>query len=316
MSRKLSYFLGVAACGALLASCGGGNNDNGGTPTPSPTATGSGTPTPSPTATPTPTAIDFDFAEDFVATSNAVYGFAYFTPNSGGTETFSDGNRISGSSRLTYTASPENARFEFSTLTGAQNFAGTDRDVTSTTLRSYTNSNGRLILELPYEFTLRGTYERTDPFTRETVPGTLRSRRVAIYLNPVDSATAVTSTLTFTGQPTVAGGTPGTTVPTAVSVPQRSFTINPGSNPTLTGSLPIFVTQNGAQNQVALLAFTTTSTDNINAFSGTLADSGAGFTGTFAAAFSGPNREELVIIYEARHASDGRKFVGSFIGRR
>lgn len=312
MARKLSLLLGYAACGALLASCGGDDNP-GGTPTPSPTATG--TPTPSPTATPTPTAIDFDYAQDFVASTTGVYAFAYFTPNAGGPEVFSDANRLAGSSRITYDASPETVTFEFSTLSNAVIFAGADRTEATTTLRSYANTSGRLILELPFEYTLRASYQRSDPFTRDSVPGTLRSRRVALYLNPVTTSAAISGTLSYTGQPMVVGGTPGTTGPADVSVPQRSFTVTAGTTPSLSGSIPVFVNQNGTQTQIALLTFASTST-SASGFSGTVRDTGAGFSGDFVASFSGPNREELVIIFDARHASDGRKFVGSYIGAR
>ena len=310
MFSRLSLLLGLAASGALLTSCGGSNNDP--TPTPTPTGTGTSTPTPTPTATATPEPADFSFTEDFTTNSGGIYILAYFTPGSGGDEVFSDATRFtSGTSEIAFAVDPEQITYRFRGENTLYAFNASDLVTDNATLREYMNNSGRLILEVPYANVLRASLQRTDPFVRETVAGDLRSRRVTLFINPVTTDDALTGTLTYTGEPSVVGGTSGTTASNAISASSSTFTVD-STGPVLNGTIRIFETVNGAQVQRATLTFASTQNSGA-AYSGTVTDTPNGLTGQFAAALAGPDREELALIF-AVSDSDGRKYVGSFIG--
>ncbi len=302
--RKLAYVLGAAACTMLAVSCGGGNNEP--TPTPTPTGTGTGTPTPTPTVTPTPLAFDSDFS----STSNAIYLYAYFTPN-GGIEVFNDASRVNGSAGINYIADPQSVMFGLSVLQDSVGFDAADVVTSTPTLLTFAEGDESLFLELPFGNVLRASYERSNSFVRETVPGELRSRSVAIFRFPVQTTDPIASNLSYSGQPEVVGSEPGETLSDAVSAPQRTFTVTQ-SNSTLTGTIPVFEEDGGATVQTAALSFTATLAAN-GTFSGDVTDTTYDFEGKFAATLAGPDREEIVVIFSASQ-EDGRKYVGSFIG--
>jgi hypothetical protein len=303
--RKFDLLLGAALCCAVLTSCGGSS-----TPTPSPTPTGTGTPTPTPSATP----IVFDFAHDVATATGGLYIYANFTPT-GGSEVFSDASRINGTSTYSFAQSPEKAIFGFQDLTASAEFLGTERTSTTTTQRIYSRTGTSLTLDVPYGNVLRATYLRTDPFTSGTTAGTLRSYRVGLFTVPVTITSAISTSTSFTGTPHVVGGTLGSTPAGAASAIAQGFTITPGTTaPTVAGSIRVSETVANVSSEKAVLAFTgafTSATSNL--FSGTIADTANGFSGTFSGTMAGPNREEVLLLFSVTH-TDGRKYVGSFIG--
>lgn len=305
--RKSAYLLSAIACTMMIASCGGGNSSTS-TPTPTPSSTATATPSP----TPTPTALNFDFAHDFGASSSFLYISAYFTPSSGGGATFSDAS-INNSSQgtITYTASPQSVTFQYPDQTSGVTFDSSTLTNTTATELDFQNSTGqKLSLVVPYGNVMRATFEQTDPYTQNTTTGTLLSDRVALFYNPVTDTNAISSPLSYTGNFQVVGGTPQTTPPGAVSVPSETFQIDASGN--LTGTLPISVTSNGSTTQVANFSVSGTVSSS-NTFNGTLSDSSSGFSGNFLGTLAGPNREEMLFVFSVSN-SDGRKFVGSFIG--
>ncbi len=306
MRRKIIAFLGAAAGCALIASCGGGGNSS---PTPTPTPTG--TPTPTPTATPTPTLTVFDFTKAFTDTvANASYIFAYFMPNSGGPEVWSDGSRASGQSTITYAVSPEKATFTWPDGAALQSFTAADLQTATATLRSYRSGTEALTLELPFQNVLRASYERKQAFTRETVPGTLRSTRVTLFFNEVSTTDAITANLSYTGTAQVAGGKPGTAIQ-AFTSPATAFTVT-ASDKKITGSIQIIETVGGVAMVRAVLPISATLAAD-GSFAGTIDDTANGFKGTYVGSLAGPSREEMFIIFNVAH-TDGREFIGSLIG--
>lgn len=304
MLRKFTYVLGVAAGGALVASCGG-------TATPTPTPTPTATPTPTPTPTATPTLIDF--AQDFTSTSGLIYIFGNFTPT-GGAEVFSDASRISGGTgSINFVVTPEEVNYAFANLSPSPQFLGADLDSASATMRTYVKGDEAMFLELPFQHVLRASYQRVDPFISDTVPGDLRSRRVTLFGNAITTADAIDSVMTYNGLAAVVGGTAGTTPSMITIAHANAFTVTPG-DPSITfaGTIEIYESVGGVETQVAELEFTGTVGTN-SSISGTIADAGFGFTGSFSGALAGPDREELAVVFAASHA-DGREYVGSYIG--
>ncbi len=256
--------------------------------------------------------MDFDFAQAFT-TSNSIGSltFAYFTPNSGGAEVWSDGNPRSGSSTITYAVSPESVAFIFPNITDQTTFGAADRQTDTATLRTYRNGDDALALELPFGNVLRVTYETKSPFTRDTVPGILRINRASVFINPVTTSSTITANLSYTGTPQVAGGTSGATLANAISAAATTFTVA-ASDQRITGTITISETVNGSPVVRAVLPFSAAVAAN-GSFSGSLSDTANAFTGSFTGSLAGPSREEVAIIFSVSH-TDGRKFVGSFIG--
>ena len=52
-----------------------------------------------------------------------------------------------------------------------------------------------------------------------------------------------------------------------------------------------------------------------NSFATDLTDATGGFTGSLSGTLAGANRDEIVFVFGASH-TDGRKFVGSYIGNQ
>ena len=304
MHRNLTYLLSVAACGALLASCGGGGTPS---PTPTPTSTSTATPTPTPSATP----VNFGFTQPFSLGSGFLYISGNFTPT-GGTEVFNDASRVnSGTGGVAFEVAPEKATFGYPDLSAAAEFLGTNLTGSTPQLRSYAIADRTLNLEVPFTNVLRASYARNDNFISGTTPGVLRSNRVLLVAIPVTTTAAIASTLTYTGVPHIVGGTKGSTAPSTVSAAATTFTIS-ATTPTITGTIPVTEVVSGVPTVRANLAFTATVAAN-NTFGGTVTDTANGFTGTFAGALAGPNREEAYLVFAASH-TDGRKYVGSVIG--
>lgn len=307
LRHKFASFIGAVAGCALLASCGGGDS----TPTPTPTPTPSPTPTPTPTPTPPPAAVDFDFAKAFTTTAtNTSYSYAYFAPT-GGTEVWSDGSRRNGTSTITYAISPESAALDWVDAAALTTFAAADRQTTTPVLRSYRKGVDGLALELPFEQVLRVSYETAQSFVRETVAGTLRSNRVAVFYNVVTTSSAITANLSYTGTAQVVGGKSGTTPPNVFSSPATTLVVT-ASDKKITGSIQIVENVNGTLVVRAVLPISAT----LNAsgtFSGNINDAANGFKGTFVGSLAGATREEVFVIFNVAH-TDGREFIGSLIG--
>lgn len=306
MLRKIGLLFTVAACGALVTSCGG---DDAPTPTPTPTDSGTATPTP----TPTSGTIDFDLAADFTAQStNTGAIYAYFTPT-GGMETFNGASRINGNFLFDLVAATNSVTFSFADLSDPVIFENADLVSSSATELAFARGDEQLFAQLPFAHVLRVIYELDNQdFTRDGVAGTLRANRLALFFNLVTTTDDITANLTYTGTPLVAGGAPGTSEDD-VSAPQVTFTVTPGTDDTITGTINVFEDINGVSTQVASFDFNATVGSN-GAFTGDFEDQVYDLVGEYAGVLAGPNREELVILFAGANADDGRQFVGNFIG--
>lgn len=303
--RKLGLLVGVAACGALVVSCGGGGSDS----EPEPTDTSTATPTPTPT-----TAVDFSLTTAIEATStNTGLIYAFFTPT-GGAETFSDSSRLPGTASISLKFAPESATFAFPDLSDAAVFAGSTLSSASATQRVYTDGNRSLTLQRPFSQSLRAIYQiGGQAFTQGTTAGTLRSQRVALFFNTVTTTTAIANTLSYTGTPQAVGGTPGTTPAGIITSPAVTLTVSAGTTNTLTGTINLFQTINGTTTQVG--AFPISATVGANgAFAGTIDDNTYNLDGNFAGALAGANRDELVLLFSVANTTDKREYVGTLIG--
>lgn len=307
MFRKYALFVGVAALGALVTSCGG---DDSGNPTPTPSET--------PTPTPTPTPVVFDLMDDFATLStNANYAFAYFAPDGGGDETFNAGSRRNGIASISLAFSPELATFGFPDLDEDVSFDDSELVSGSATQRSYARTDEGLLLELPFAHVLRVSYEQSQDFTQDTTDGTLRGQRVAIFFNPVTTTDDIAADITYSGAVHVVGGDPGTTLSDAVSAPDVTFTVD-ASEETIGGTMEIFEDVNGTDTLVATLVFEADLNAN-GTFSDTLTDETHNLAGNFAGALSGADREEVFILFSVSgdtdvDEDDDRRYLGSFIG--
>lgn len=302
MRYKFVSLASVAACCALIASCGG---DDEATPTPTPTSTATPTPTPSPTT------INFNFSNAFTANSTGTaFSYAYFTPT-GGAEVWSDGARRNGTSTITYAVSPESASYVWPDSATLTSFTAADLLNPSSTLRTYRKGVDTLAMERPFQHVLRVNYETTVPYTRETVAGQLRSLRYALFYNTVTTTADITANLSYTGTAQVAGGKPGTAVAGAFTSPAATMTVA-SSDKKLTGTITIVETVAGAPVVRAALPLSATVATNAT-FNGTIDDTANGFKGTFVGTLAGPAREEVLLIFNVAH-TDGREFIGSYIG--
>ncbi|WP_338243337.1 hypothetical protein [Aurantiacibacter hainanensis] len=309
MLRKYALFVGVAALGALVTSCGG---DDTGSPTPTP----SGTATPTPSPTPSQALVDFDLTDDFAAQStNANYTFAYFTPDSGGDEVFSGASRLNGNAAIEFDPSPDSVTFTFVDLDDPVEFDAADFISGSATMRSYASGTDRLTLELPFNHVLRVRYGRETDFTSGSTDGTLRAQRVALFFNRVTTTSAIASNITYAGSVEVAGGEPGETESGSISAADTTFLVDE-SDDEIRGTIEVFEDVNGTPTRVAVFAMEADLNAN-GTFSGEIVDNANDFEGNFAGSLSGPNREEVFILFSAS-GNDGnddeRRFVGSFIG--
>lgn len=306
MLRKYALFVGVAALGALVTSCGG---DDTGSPTPTPTDTAT------PTPTPTQSQVDFDLTGDFATEStNANYTFAYFTPDGGGDEVFSGASRLNGNAAIEFDASGS-VSFNFVDLEDPVSFTSGDFVSSSATTRTYASGDESLVLELPFSHVLRVSYESQADFTRDSTDGTLRAQRVALFFNRVTTSDAIAADIAYTGAVEVVGGEPGTTAPDAISAADTTFTVDQ-SEDTISGTIEVYQDVNGTPTLVAILAMEANLNDN-GTFSGSIVDNANDFEGNFAGALSGPQRQEVFILFSVSGNDgndDDRRFVGSFIG--
>lgn len=309
MLRKYALFVGVAALGALVTSCGSDE-----TPSPTPTPTDTATPTP----TPTSAQVNYSVTQAFTAESiNANAAFAYFMADGSMDETFNGASRLNGISAIAFATAPESVTFNFPDLTDPVVFNAADFVSVSATQRNYARTNENLTMLLPFAHVMQVSYEQSQDFTRNTTDGTLRGTRVAYFFNRVTATDDVTTTLNYTGSVQVAGGDPGVTAADALSAPNVTFNLqNTGSK--VVGTISIFEDVNGTPTLVATLVFdgAVNATDT---FTGTLDDATHNYSGSFAGAIAGPNREELFIIFSIsgdENASDDRRIVGRFIGAR
>jgi len=311
--RKIGLLLSVAACGALVTSCG---DDE--TPTPTPTETTTATPTPTPS-----TAAVLSLTEDFASSSfNASFGFAFFTPDGGGTEVFSGGARVNGTSSIDFVASPETATFIFPDLSEAVVFGETDFVSVSGTERQYAAGDTALTLFLPFSNVMRVDYEiGNQAFTRDSVDGILRSQRSTVFFNSVTTTDDITAALSYTGAVDVVGGDPGVTAAGAVTAPDVTFTVTPGTDDTVTGTITLFETVMGTQIEIASIDIDATLSAS-GVFEGTITDTANDLTGNYVGTLAGADREEILVIFAAQDADvadaeddgDDRVYVGSIIG--
>lgn len=255
--------------------------------------------------------VDYDFAKAFTDTVvNTSYIFAYFAPTNG-SEIWNDGARQDGTSKITYAVSPESVAFDWPDSAALTTFGAADRQTDTPTVRSYRKGTEGLILELPFEHVLRASYERTQDFVRETVPGTLRSTRVTLFFNAVTTTGAISTNLEYTGTAQVVGGKSGTSAPGLFSSPAATFTVA-ASDKKITGTIQVFENVNGTPTLRAVLPISATVGAN-GTFTGDINDAANGFKGKFVGSLAGPAREEMFIIFNVAH-TDGREFLGSLIG--
>lgn len=305
MLKKTILLTGAAFGCLLIASCGGGDGSPSPTPTPTPTSTAT------PTPTPTPTTVDFDFTKAFEAKiTNASYIYAFFTPT-GGAETFNASNRRDGTSEIAYKVSPGSVTFEWPDTYEIPTFAAADLQSESATLRVYEKGSDQLRLELPYGEVLRVAFATTQAFTRETVPGTLRSYRTSIFFNPVTTSDAITSDLLYAGDVQLIGGKPGESEAGDFTATAVDFKVA-ASDKKITGKIRIV--DAGTGDVVAVLPISASITAS-GAFAATVEDTTNKFKGNFVGALAGPNREEVFLIFRVAH-TDKREFIGSLIAKR
>ncbi len=242
---------------------------------------------------------------------NTSYNFAYFTP-SGGSETWSDGTRRDGSAKLTYAVSPESAAYVFPDASTLTTFGAADLQSSTATRRVYKKGTDGLALELPFKHVLRATYESAQSYILNTVAGTLHAFRVSLFFNTVTTTADITTNLSYTGTPQVAGGKPGTTPPGVFSSPSTTLTVA-ASDKKVTGSIQIFENVGGTATLRATLPISATIATGSAAFNGSIDDTTNGFKGNFVGSLAGPSREEVVLIFNVTH-TDGRELIGSYIG--
>ncbi|GGD97120.1 hypothetical protein GCM10011515_16140 [Tsuneonella deserti] len=306
MRSKFVNLAGAAALSLMLASCFGGGDSS---PTPSPTPTP--TPSPTPTPTPTPTAVVFDFTKAFTANAaNTSYSYAYFTPT-GGAETWSDGSRRDGASKITYTVSPESAQFAWPDNATLTSFGAADLKTAEATRRAYRKGTDGLVMELPFHHVLRVTYESTQPFVLDTKSGTLHGFRVSLFFNPVTATGDITADRAYSGTAQVAGGKTGVTPPGVFTAEPGTLTLT-ASTKKIAGTIRVFETVNGSPVLRAVLPISATIGTG-GAFAGDINDATNGFKGKFVGTLAGPGREEVVLIFNVAH-TDGRELIGSLIG--
>lgn len=296
---KFGSMTSAVVCCALLAACGGGD-DTSTTPTPTPT----------PTSSPTPSPTEFNFANAFsIANTNTSYSFAYFAPPSG-SEVWSDGARRDGLAAIVYAISPESVSFDWPDTATIPTFVAADLLTASPTLRTYRKGDEGLVMEKPFTHVLRVSFENKQPFTRNSVAGTLRTQRYSLFFTPVTTTTAITSNLTYSGVAQVVGGTPGSAA-AAVSSPATTLTVT-SSDSKIAGTIQIVETVGGAPVVRASLPISATVAAN-GTFAGTIDDTANAFKGSFAGSLAGATRQEAFLIFNVAH-TDGREFIGSLIG--
>lgn len=302
--------------GALITSCG---DDE--TPTPTPTDSGTATPTPTSTAT---GSITFSLTQDFTAGSsnaNAVVGF--FTPD-GGAEVFSNAARVNGAAGVEFVASPESLTFAYPDISDPLVFTDADFDSLTATMRRYVRGDQTLTMFLPLADVMRVTYDLDgQAFTRDSVDGTLRSKRVSLFFNPVTTTDDITAALTYSGVGEAFGGDPGVTPSGVLTVTATDLTITPGATDsdadTVSITLTIFETSGMTQTEVAQVAISG-ELGGSDTFFGDITDTANGLSGEFAGSLAGDNREEAFLIFSITDADadddDDRRFVGTWIGAR
>ena len=258
--------------------------------------------------------MSFDFTEAFAATfTNTAYAFAYFTPTSGGAEVWSDGTRREGQSKIAFAVSPERAEFQAADSDTIYAFTGADLITSQPDRRLYRKGTESLLLLRPFEHILKVVYERSDPYVRETVPGTLRSNRVALFFNSVTTTAAISENLAYTGTADVVGGKSGTTPAGVYSSPEATLTVA-ASDKKITGSIRVVENVSGTPTVRAILPISAT-VGSSGAFTGDIDDTANGFKGKYVGSLAGPTRQEVFVLFNAAN-TDGRKLLGSFIGSR
>ena len=308
--------ISAALCCVLVTACGGDDS-------PTPTPTESPTPGPSPSPTPTPTEVDFDFSTDFTSSiTNSAYAFAYFAPE-GGTEVWSDGSRRNGQSTITYEVAPENVEYTWPDTLELESFTAANLLNSSPTIRTYRKgTTDGLQMELPFEHVLRVAYEKSQSFIRDTVPGTLRSFRYALFFNPVTADTTITANLSYTGTPQATGGEAGVTPSGVITSPETTLVVGPdGNNIKINGTIRILETVNGNNVVRAVLPISGNVGTN-GFFNGLIEDEANGFAGNFVGSLAGPSREEVFVVFYVvkvddegeEDEDDVRKYIGSLIG--
>ncbi|MDE1467721.1 hypothetical protein [Aurantiacibacter sp. D1-12] len=322
MIRKIGLLIGVAACGALVTSCGGDD-----TPTPTPTDTSTATPTP----TPSSGTIDFDLTAGFEANSNNANAiFAYFTPDGSTDQNFNGASRVNGSASVLLQFSPELARFAFPDLTNPVEFTDADLDSSTASTRTYARTGESLFLDRPFTHVLRVNYSRDDAFTRDTVDGTLNANRSTVFFNTVTTTDDLDTDLSYTGSVLVEGGTPGTTMRGDLSAADITFTVDADDadgDDAVSGTIEIIDSSSGSPVVVATLVMekvttttngTTTTRGVVNneGFGGALTDTANSLEGTYAGALAGPDRDEVVILFSvaSTETDNDTVYIGSFIG--
>ena len=317
MLRKYALFIGVAALGALVTSCGG---DDSTVPTPTPTPTDTSTATPTPTPTPTP--VVFSLTEEFLAQSvNANLSYAFFVADGSTDSTFSGASRVNGNAAFELLFDPESARLGFPDLNDVVTFTDADFDAVTMTTRSYSRATESLLIELPFEHILRTNYVLDQSFIQDTTPGTLTANRATLYFSPVTTDTDIASVLTYAGSVQVFGGDPNVTAEGAISSPDITLTVTPGATDadpdTVAGTIRIIEDVMGTPTEVAVFTIAADLT-SVNGFTVEVEDTTNMIAGSVSGSLAGPDREEALLIFSASSSEtdNDTRFVGTFIGER
>ncbi len=269
---------------------------------------------------------------DFEAQStNANFIYAFFTPDGTMDTTFNGASRVNGSAFISLAFSPELVEFVFPDLSDSVQFTDADFESETANTRRYSRAGETLFMERPFTHTMRVNYSREDDFTRDTVGGTLMGNRTTIFFNTVTTDDDLDTDLSYTGSVEVRGGTPGATEPGALSAADITFTVDADDadgDDAVSGTIQIIDNSSGAPVVVATLVMgkaevtsgtTTTTTGIVTAnggFGGDLTDTANALTGSFAGALTGPNREEVLILFSvsSTETDNDTTYIGSFIG--
>lgn len=317
--------LNIACAVSIFALIGCGGDEAGtGTSAPSPTPA----PTPVPTPTPAPVYTVTDYSADFALSSSIGYMVNYVadpTAPGGEKQYFVSGEQLSAgrSTDLVYRRSPESVDFGYDRA--VQKFTAVDR-VQNLNYTVFEKPGQQLLLAPPWHHpvtkyvtlaVLRSSSSITE--TNGTVlPG--YQYRIGLFGTPTRTTDPLPDHLGYAGKSIVYGGIPGSRTLDISSVGGGQHTINwsytPSSND-IFGSVPLVAVVNNQESSIGILSAADGKFDAAaNSISGTLIDRMNGYHGTFRGQIFGPDRAELIVVFEFSRDSDGSRYFGHYIGKR
>jgi hypothetical protein len=290
-------------------------------------------PTPAPTSSPSPaptaTYIPADFSANFAADTNLAYIANFQTyAGAGGLpeQSFVSGMLIdpTHSSKIIYQREPEQVDFGYDGT--SITFVGQERISSSTPRRFERNAQTEVLFVEPFDTDLHPRYV-VQAVWRSLKPivaadGTTRvgeQYRLALFGTPTVGDNPLPDFVSYLGSDTFFGGVVSGQTQyrgfNGYSISKLSWSYTPSID-RLDGSIDIRLARDGSSNDQVLLRPSGKFDRATNTVSGTLSDTISGLSGTFRGRFFGPDRAELALVFEISRASDGAKYVGSYIGLR